>query len=535
MKKVRTPNHRFILILSLLFMVIYNLPLWHKIYEIEKATPHPNLLFILSLPLFLFASLTLIFNLIIWPYLRVVVVPLLLSVAAITTYAMWNFGTLIDPGIIKDAALTQSGEILSYLSPNLIGWFFFLAILPITAFFCLRIESKPSWRGELLQRVKSIAFSCAVLLILYLSLFESYAAFGRNHRYIRYLISPTNFIISTIRHFKHEYRNAIPFKRIGLDAINLNKSKKRHNLVVLLIGETSRAMNYSLDGYQRNTNPLLSKQPVISFMNFRSCGTATDVSVPCMFSELPRAQFNMDTARKREGLLDVLKHAGIALLWKDNDEGCKGVCDRIPHEDVTATNDPKFCSEGMCHDGILLNKLDSFLQGNKDALLVLHLVGSHGPNYYQRYPKQFRVFTPTCDERDIQNCNHQSLVNSYDNTIVYNDYIVSSVIDMIKQLKDKNTALIYLSDHGESLGEGGYYLHGLPYFIAHKEQTTVPFILYLSDSMIKHQDINIACLKKKALHTSLSQDYLFSSVLDLMDIKTSVYNKNLDLFDSCKR
>ena len=408
-------------------------------------------------------------------------------------------------------------------------------MIPLILICWVKVKfQKPLWK-EFLVRFISIGISVIVLLAIFVSCYENYASFGRNNRYIRYLINPSNYIISTIRVIKHSYINSIPYKKLGLDAKDLNRTSKKKNIVILIVGETSRSANYSLNGYPRDTNPLLSKQKVISFKDFRSCGTATAVSLPCMFSNMTRKNYSADRAQREDSLLDVLKHAHINLLWRDNDEGCKGVCRHVPSQDMTALNLPKYCSEGTCYDSILLRGLKAYIKRHQhqDTLIVLHLIGSHGPNYYHRYPKQFDEFKPTCNRDDIQNCSHQSLVNVYDNTILYTDYTVNSVIKLLKQFKSENTAMIYLSDHGEALGEHGFYLHGMPYFIAPKQVTTVPFIVWLSKDMIHHHKINMACLRKESQQSGYSQDYLYNSILSLMNIKVKMYNTKLDLFNNC--
>jgi lipid A ethanolaminephosphotransferase len=252
---------------------------------------------------------------------------------------------------------------------------------------------------------------------------------------------------------------------------------------------------------------------------------------------MTRKTYDADIARHREGLLDVLAHAGINLLWRENDGGCKGACDRIPHTEMVQWNLDSLCTNKSCLDEVVLHRFGNVLDGlQQDSVIVLHLMGSHGPAYYRRYPDKFRKFTPTCDSNQIQDCDRQSLINTYDNTILYTDDIVSRTIDELKSHSDKlNTALVYLSDHGESLGENGIYLHGTPYMLAPSQQTHIPFLFWLSKDYQQNFSVNADCLASKAATEHVSQDNIFSTLLGMMDIKTSEYQPDMDILVSCRK
>ncbi|MCZ5620925.1 sulfatase-like hydrolase/transferase [Escherichia coli] len=244
-----------------------------------------------------------------------------------------------------------------------------------------------------------------------------------------------------------------------------------------------------------------------------------------------------ELAQHQEGVLDIIQRAGINVLWNDNDGGCKGACDRVPHQNVTALNLPDQCINGECYDEVLFHGLEEYinnLQG--DGVIVLHTIGSHGPTYYNRYPPQFRKFTPTCDTNEIQTCTKEQLVNTYDNTLVYVDYIVDKAINLLKEHQDKfTTSLVYLSDHGESLGENGIYLHGLPYAIAPDSQKQVPMLLWLSEDYQKRYQVDQNCLQKQAQTQHYSQDNLFSTLLGLTGVETKYYQAADDILQTCRR
>jgi lipid A ethanolaminephosphotransferase len=256
-----------------------------------------------------------------------------------------------------------------------------------------------------------------------------------------------------------------------------------------------------------------------------------------MFSNLGRADFDADRAAHGEGLLDVFAHAGFAVLWRDNNTGCKGICDRVAGEDVTKRQPSAFCRADECYDEILLEGLQERLdRTNHDLVIVLHQLGSHGPAYYLRVPEPFKVFGPACASKQLEKCSREEIVNAYDNTILYTDHVLAKTIALLRRNANRfDAALLYVSDHGESLGEnGGLYLHGLPYALAPIEQTHVPMLAWLSEGFRARFKIDQACLHAKR-QAALSHDNLFHSMLGLLDIQTRVYQPERDLFAGCRR
>ena len=253
-----------------------------------------------------------------------------------------------------------------------------------------------------------------------------------------------------------------------------------------------------------------------------------------MFSHLPRKDFDVTDALYTQNLLDIASAAGYEVFWKDNDDGCKKVCRRVPTEDAVNGNRQPYCFGNYCHDAVLLDGLEARLRTvTKDTVIVLHMMGSHGPTYYKRYPDKFKRFTPACDTADLQNCTREQIVNTYDNTIVYTDYIISSVIDILRRQDGLQSGMLYVSDHGESLGEGNIYLHGLPYAVAPETQKKVPMILWLSGRAEKSLGVNMSCLKQNAAAGKFSHDNYFHTVLRLLGIETTTYVSGLDALDRC--
>ncbi|HIF9272919.1 TPA: phosphoethanolamine transferase EptA [Photobacterium damselae] len=533
--KFRLSSTVYIALIALFFTAIQNLGLWHYLNNLFGKGPLHSMVFVATIPLFIFALMNLIFTLLVWPGVHRVLVPVLIVFSSFATFGMYSYGAYFDYSMIVNIFETNTGEATSYLSWGLVPWLVGICILPIVVLYFIKVEFKPFFK-EMIIKLLSIVASLAIVALIAAFYYKDYASLVRNHSEIKSLINPTNYLSATYRYAKFQLVEAnLPYTKLGEDAKNENKSGKP-NVVVMVLGEASRSMNYSLNGYKRDTNPQLSQRDVISFKNVQSCGTATAVSVPCMFSNMTHDNYNATLVRHQDSVMDVLAHAGINVLWKDNDGGCKGVCDRIKHINMTAEIDSALCHNGSCYDQILLNKLQQYIDDQtQDTLIVLHLIGSHGPSYNDRYPDEFKVFTPTCDTSDLQKCSQQQVTNTYDNSILYTDHILSQVVDILKaDDKHANTAMVYMADHGESLGEDGIYLHGLPYSIAPKEQTTVPLILWLSPSYEKSQKINRQCLIKESNQGGITQDNLFHTLLGMIDVKTKIYQPKLDIFNQCR-
>lgn len=161
-------------------------------------------------------------------------------------------------------------------------------------------------------------------------------------------------------------------------------------------------------------------------------------------------------------------------------------------------------------------------------VIVLHQMGNHGPAYYKRYPQSFEKFTPICGTNRFEDCSKEEISNTYDNALLYTDYFLSQTIQFLKQNDQEfETAMIYMSDHGESLGEKGVYLHGMPYFIAPEAQKKVPAVIWLGEQSKKK--IDFTAMQKKSKN-NYSHDYLFHSLLSFLDINTAIYDKSLNLF-----
>ncbi len=462
---------------------------------------------------------------------------LVLISSSFAAYFMDSYAVMIDKGMIKNVLLSDFNEASELFSIELLITVLLMGVIPSWLLFKVRIDYQTVLKG-LFQKTIITVISLIIITTTLYSSYQDLSFFGRNNRELRHLINPTNYIFSLKSVISNSFKETnIVVKPIEKDAkMSLLSVNRKPSLVILVLGETARAMNLSLNGYSRNTNPLLSKQRIINFNDVSSCGTATAVSVPCMFSKFPRTDFSESKGKQFENLLDVVKHAGYQVLWRDNNTGCQGNCERIEYEDLAHKEIVKFCSGGNCVDEILLDDLQTIVDSkNGDRLIILHQKGNHGPTYHRRYPKEFEVFKPVCKTNQLRSCSQQEVLNAYDNAILYSDYFLSKTIDFLKTNSQKyNTAMVYISDHGESLGENNLYLHGLPYMIAPKEQKKVPLIVWLSKSYQQVHGIDKSCVAKKS-SSKLSHDNLFSSVLGMLSVQTEVLDSELDIFSSCKR
>lgn len=445
---------------------------------------------------------------------------------------MDSYGVIIDSHMIQNALETNSSEVYDLLTLKLLGYFFFFALLPSILIYTIKVEYK-SFKQELLLKLKTLFLFTSLIIIMLFSFSKFYTSFFREHKPLRYYTNPTYHIYSIGKYLNLKFGTVEEFKQIGLDAKNISKDTKP-KLVIVVVGEAARAMNFSLNGYEKQTNPNLVLEDIVNYSNATSCGTETAISVPCMFSIYNQADYSDSKGKTSENVLDILNHAKINLLWRDNNSDAKGVADRITYEDLNNAKDEKLCATGECFDEILLKDLQKYVDKQTgDTLIVLHQKGSHGPAYYKRYPKEFLKFTPVCTSNQLELCTQQEIQNGYDNTILYTDYFLSKTIHFLKQNEDKyQTAMIYSADHGESLGENGVYLHGMPYILAPDFQTHIGFFQWFGEDFKKKVDTN--CLKRNG-KKEVSHDNLFHTILGIMDIQTSVYDKNLDILSKCKK
>ncbi len=514
-------------IVATFLLVFGNAAFWQQFLVAYPLTMQ-NLPFALGMLLLLWGLFYFCLTLISWPFVYKPVVIVLLTLTAISAYAMDSFGYVISSYSFVNLVETDSNEIHDLLSFKLLLYITCLAIVPSILISMLKIRYT-----NLKNKLLHITLILILLLLDVLLFNKTYTSFLRNHKEVRYYINPVRTVYSLTKFIaQHLGTNVTTAFQIMDEAPSIARQLSKPRLIVLVVGESDRAINHALNGYKRNTNPLLAlRKNVYSFKEFYSCGTETSVSVPCMFSSFKRADFNYTKGRYTENLLDILQKSQVKVVWRDNDSGCKNVCDRVTVEDLNNAKDQDYCRDGECLDEVLLQNLAAHITDEvQDKLIVLHKKGNHGPAYYKRYPQRFEVFTPTCKSNELQDCTNEQIVNTYDNIVLYTDYFLNEVITLLEKHNDQyQTAMIYVSDHGESLGEHGIYLHAMPYWLAPKEQTHIPFVVWFSDDFVVDRS-KFTTLEQQ----TLSHDNLYHTMLGLYGVQSKTYDASLDFFNIAK-
>jgi len=529
------------LLISICLVLLYNKPFWHEIVRVINPHNLASYAFCTSIFLLITLLINILLTLFCFKYSYKLIYLIIFLGSSSGLYFISQYNVLVNSDMVQNVFETNSTEAFDFVNLTLFWYILFLGILPLLILFKLPIKFE-KFSKTLITKLIILSTSAALITALLFASYPNYASIARNERHLSHKIIPTNYIFATLSYLNQRFKQRnIPIEPIAKDAklkpyYSNNKSK---TVVILILGETARADHFSINGYPIKTTPLLQerviKGDILNFPNVRSCGTSTAVSLPCIFSHLSRDNYSKSEARANENLLDFIKSVGIDVQWRDNNTGCKGLCARVQSKDFSRLKDKIFCNDEECFDEILLKDLkDQIIINPKDQVIVLHQKGSHGPAYYLRYPTKFKQFKPTCDSNELQSCTQQQVINAYDNTILYTDFFINQTIKLLESLpKDTNTAMIYLSDHGESLGENNIYLHGTPYFMAPDAQTHVPMLFWLSTKIQDDFSINKACLNQ-TLSQPYSHDNYFNSVLGLLGIETHYYQKALDIFNLCK-
>ena len=529
-----------VVLASLWIATVCNVALWRALARLPELSTGQAITVSLGLGLVIALATAGLISLLAWRWTLKPVITLFCVSAAFGAYFMMAYGVVIDKTMMVNTLQTDMRETRDLLNWRLAATVLVLAVLPCVVLWRQHIRLQSTVR-QVLSNVAALLASSALLVLVLLLFFQSIASVMRNHPQVRYLINPLNsfYALGSVA--------ASPFQRNESVVLPLGEDAKlgasyatqtKPPLLLLVLGETGRSVNFSLNGYARPTNPELTGQNVASQRNAWSCGTSTAASVPCMFSHFGRANYD-SRPDNREGLMDVLQHAGLAVLWLDNQSGCKGVCDRVPNVNTSQLKVPGVCDGEECFDEVMLHDLDELIAAlpaekrAKGVVVVMHQMGSHGPAYSKRSPAAFKKFLPECTSNSLQSCDQQELINAYDNSIVYTDHLLGASIAWLKAQEPHNApAMLYVADHGESLGENNIYLHGMPYSVAPDVQKHVPWITWLSPDFEQRSHITTACLKQQ-LDAPISHDNYFHSVLGLMNVQTSVYQPALDMYAHC--
>jgi lipid A ethanolaminephosphotransferase len=521
-------------------LVALNVPFWSRVFEIRPLVSVEDALYLLSFAILAF----IVINLFLMPLtlIRPVAKPLLalaVLLAGFASYFVSAYGVLIDKVMIRNVFETNGTEADELVNLNLILYVGLLGVLP--AFLVMRAGViAVGWRRELAHRGVALGLTVLGVGVVAAAFYQDHASTFRNNRELRHMIVPVNYLAGVGSYVGEITRPDLPYQAIGRDArlgeAWSGKDAEKPLIMVLVVGETTRAADFGLDGYARQTTPKLAAIPeLINFSKVSSCGTSTAISVPCMFSDLGRERFDPEEAKARDNLIDIVKRVGFEVQWFGNNTSCQGVCREVPEIRAPREDYPQYCiGDNPCMDGAIFDMFGNTLANPTGRrFVVLHTLGNHGPGYHLRYPKAFEKFTPVCRETDFSKCDVASIVNAYDNEVLYTDHLLAETIQKLAALGDRaDTALIYVSDHGESLGENGIFLHALPYAVAPNVQTHVPMVFWASPGFANRMRIDMRCVAARNADY-FSHNNLFHSVLGLLNIETKNKSSSLDMFKEC--
>ena len=452
------------------------------------------------------------------PLLKIVIILLTLG-NAVALFYIDKFGVVLDRTMMANIFNTRLSEASDLFHPKLLLYVLFFGIVPSWLVFKLKII-KPRWWKQV-SSIASIVLAAALWVYANAS---SWLWLDKNMRQFGGLILPWSYVINTTRHF-----NGVSEASAKQDLLpSANFKDKERVVVVLVIGESARAKNFSLYGYPRPTNPRLSALPVLVVPSARSCATYTTESIRCMLSHQGSKP---DYASRYEPLPSYLQRHGANVAWRSNNWGQP----RLEIASFLTAADIRLGCEGdsckrLDYDEVLLHKLTEQITKSNTYknFIVLHQSGSHGPQYHAKYPAEFEIFKPACKSVELSSCSNKELVNAYDNTITYTDHVLSQLIAQLNSLKNTAAVMIYASDHGESLGENGLYLHGTPAAIAPDVQLKIPFVVWMSDEFKRQRGLATNATLPAGPY---SHDHVFHSVIGAMGLRSPVYKKELDIFE----
>ena len=496
----------FVVIMSSLLFILFHYPFFKFVFNNVDYKSFTGVSIIVSLVIAMLVANAFALFLIFF-FSRLVgkiLLVLFFIINAVAVYFINTYSVIIDESMIGNVLNTNYSESSSFFSIKLVLYVVLLGILP--SIFIIKAKI-------ITVTVKKFLVSISLTLLFLLTLAFANASnwlwIDKNSKTLGGLAMPWSYAVNIPLFYIHQFKKNE--KEILLPDATIKDNQK--SVVILVIGESARSENFSLYGYPKNTNPLLSKIPNVSHFNATSDATYTTAGVKSIVE-------HENTDELYEILPNYLYRNNVDVIWRTTNWGEPPV--HIKNYQNREVLMPNCKGDGCDYDGILLSGLKEQILASKKnkILIVLHTSTSHGPTYSKKYPAQFEIFKPVCNSVELGNCSHTELVNAYDNTIVYTDYLLANVIEDLKQLQEYKSAMIFVSDHGESLGENNLYMHGLPRSIAPKQQYEIPFIVWTSDNSARQMKPN----------KILTQNYVFHSVLNFLNIQSPVYKEQMNIF-----
>ena len=446
----------------------------------------------------------------------------------ILAYFKVFFGIDFNESVLESTLNTNYEEASTFIHYEIIGWMIAFWLIPALIFIRKSNLLKINFKSKI-----KITFLSSLLGAM---IFYTPLLFLRSTNPIVFLqhmaaihLYPASFVNTFKTYYKHnKFRSNA--EKINVFADYKFKFLNKGVKVVLVLGESARGDRFTINGYERETTPNLSKIPnLVSFTDAYSLGTYTITGLKSIFRLRPFENENT--------FISIFNNLGFETSWISMQSFVNDV-------NTIASESQKLITKEMVvqnsnydvKDENLISYLQQTLNDNKskNQLIILHTQGSHR-TYDDRYSENFKKYTPTCsaiNERNVwkrifhrQSC--YSLIeanNSYDNSILYTDYVLSKFINELKPYK---AMFIYISDHGESLGENGTYLHSHKYETAPKEQIHIPYILWFSEKLLQQnpnvkQNLKIA---SNNMHKKVDQSTVIHSILDCIGVKSEMINK----------
>lgn len=503
-KKINKLSH-FALLISFVNLALYYLPFYRFVCNNLDVNSFHGALLLVSLTIAALLLNALVFYILLFSLRRVGkwLIVVFFIINAMALYFITTYGIIIDKTMIGNIFNTNLEESRSFFSFTLIVYIILLGIIPSILILKIKVSN------EIFKRFLAYVFSTLFfLLLLAYANAPNWLWIDKNSKTLGGLVMPWCYVVNINIYFYHQ--NEDNKEQILLPNATIKDTTK--SVFVLVIGESARSENFSLYGYKKDTNPLLSKIDNLHSYKAEASATYTTAGVKSILEY-------KDTNKLYEILPNYLFRNNVEVIWRTTNFGEPTV--KIKNyqkgEDLK-----KLCKgDGCDYDEVLLSGLKEQILASKKnkILIILHTSTSHGPTYYKKYPEQFNKFTPVCKSVELSNCTQTELINAYDNTIVYTDYVLANLIGELKQLKGYSSSMIFISDHGESLGENNLYMHGLPISIAPKEQIDIPFIVWTSDNSRKLKE-----------NKKLSQHNVFHSILDFLAIGSPIYDENMSIF-----
>ncbi|WP_188152184.1 phosphoethanolamine transferase [Teredinibacter waterburyi] len=531
---------RLNLIVALAFAVVVNLKIWRIYFDKHSFAGLADVLALLAFFSFVYLLMLAVFSVFNFRWIQKPALVGFTLISAPAWYFSNRLSVLFDKSMLQNLIETNSAEALDLVSVPLIVSMVLLGLVPIALVQRLRLKHH-GWLRQLSSNTITLAMCLVLAVLVNFPFYANHSSFVRNNNHtLANSLLPIAPIMALSANIKAMVRETNIVKQVMDSSAHqrtpLVGGMRKPRVYLILLGETAREKSFSLRdaGMEQIEESLLNREGLVYFSNFWPCGTSTALSIPCMFSFAGRQDYTRDMNKKYENAAELMQRVGYEVHWQENDGGCKGVCSKLINDKPNKYDAAKFANGNEYFDEILIDNIGARIKSSvADKVLFLHMEGSHGPAYYKRVPENAKRLQPACESANFTDCTAEEIVNAYNNTILYTRYLVGRTIDELQAIEDEyDSFLMYVSDHGESTGENGMYLHGVPYFMAPEEQTHVPALIWASAGFQESRGLDVSCLQEKSSFR-FSHDYFSHSLLRIMQIDTTVHNPEMDFFNGC--